>query len=555
MQDNNLISMTDGAEKDGDGVANTRQPSQAEARLIQNFSVLEQYIAEAERLLAEGHPEEAALSASAGTWVAAKKHPGMFASGRLENVLRQIGAGIPDSGSSGVRKAGTGEVHRILNVATEVFPVGGLTRMLSRWIDTDADREHSLVVTRYRQPLPQHLTDAVSRSGGSIRLLNKEPGTMLSWAAKLREMSRQYDLVILHIHNEDVVPIIAFAGAKNLPPVILLNHADHLFWLGSGICHAVLNLRDAAADITTGRRGIPSERSLMLPTLVDAPVRRMSREEARAAIGITDDSVVMISVARGAKYRPIGGKTYADRFVGLLKANPKARMFVVGSGMPEEWEAARAETGGRIIGLPERPDPWQYFEAADIYVDSYPFSSSTSLMEAAGYGLPLVTLFTAPDEARLVGINHLGLIGGVYQARTESEWEAEITRLVQDAGYRAQRAQQADESVRIAQPIEWKVWMERAYKAAMQLPPLPPHGLELTEGPDRLHLGEPDIRHEDMYGSEADADDYIRLCTGMLSLPARVRTIARLQKMGAIRSPVEAVRLLVPEWVKRRLRG
>lgn len=530
-------------------------PNTALARLKSNHAIFEQHVQEAERFLTKGRLDEAAMSAAIAAWFATKKHPGVFASERLERVLHTIGTGLPDAPRPANRPANAQGVQRVLNVATEVFPVGGLTRMISRWIDTDADREHSLVVTRYRQPLPEHLTGAVSRSGGSITLLNKMPGSIRAWAARLRQISRQYDMVILHIHCEDVVPVLAFAGTTDIPPVVLLNHADHIFWLGSGICHSVLNLREAAGDITIHRRGIAPERSLMLPTLVDAPVRKLSREAAREAIGVTDDSLVMISVARGAKYRPIGGKTYADRFIDILNANPNAKLYVVGSGMPEGWDAASAATGGRIFGLTERPDPWQYFEAADIYVDSYPFSSSTSLMEAAGYGLPLVTLFTAPDEARLVGINHLGLIGGLYQARTEEEWAEEITHLLRDEDYRKMRGAQALRSVGIAQPKEWKEWLERAYQASAELPPLP-HDLRVMPGEtDRPRFGEPDIRHEDMYGSAAETDEFVKDYVGLLPLSARLRIISALRSRGAIKGPVMTAKLLMPEWIKRRIRG
>ena len=523
------------------------------SRLEKNFATFQRFVEEAEKHLLDGRREEAAMSASVAAWYAAKKHPGVFASARLETVLNTIGKSLPDSNPVNSTN-NPGKVQRILHVTTELPPVGGLTRLVSRWIETDSDRQHSLLLTRYREELPDYLSDAVHRRGGKIHKLNRTPGSILNWAKRLREMAREYDLLVLNIHTEDIIPLIAFSGVSGLPPIAFLNHADHLFWLGPSVCSSVLSLREAAADISINRRGVPNERSLLLPTLVDIPVRKMDRAEARASLGIAEDEVVLISVARAPKYRPINDKTYADRFVEILRSNPNAKLYVVGSGMPSGWEEAQKATNGAIVGLAETPDPSRYFEAADIYVDSYPFSSSTSLMEAAGYGLPLVTLFLAPDEARLVGINHLGLIGGIHQARTEEEWEAEIVRLVQDADYRAERSQQATDAVRIAQPTDWRNWLEKAYQDTLDLPPVPPDGVTLRDGPDQLHLGEPDLRHEDMYGSEADIDDYIRDFTGMLPIGARIRTITRLNKEGAIHSPLQAVKLLAPEWLKSRLR-
>ena len=50
--------------------------------------------------------------------------------------------------------------------------------------------------------------------------------------------------------------MLAFADESGLPPVLFLNHADHLFWLGTSVADLVLNLRDAATDISIARRGV-----------------------------------------------------------------------------------------------------------------------------------------------------------------------------------------------------------------------------------------------------------------------------------------------------------
>ena len=124
----------------------------------------------------------------------------------------------------------------------------------------------------------------------------------------------------------------------------------------------------------------------------------------------------------------------------MLEKCPQAQLIVVGSGEPDDWKAAKARVGGRITGLSEVPDPKRYFEAADIYVDSYPFVSSTSMMEAAGYGLPAVTIFTLPDAARIFGINHVGLVGTSLVARSADAYDTMLERLVVDEAFAQRRA-------------------------------------------------------------------------------------------------------------------
>lgn len=528
--------------------------SASTARLKANFSRFNSEVEKSEAHLKAGRLEEAALAAALASALATQKHCGVFGSERLERVLRTISETLPDRASALPRVKAGKDLRRILHVATELTAVGGLTRMMTRWINTDASRQNSVALTRFRGVFPDQLSEAVSRSGGQVYKLNTQAGSFFDWALRLRRIARGYDLVVMHINCEDTIPVLAFGPAETLPPVLMLNHADHIFWLGPSVSHAVLNLREAAADITVNRRGVAAQRSLMLPTLIDPPTRKMSRKEARAKLGIDEDAVVLVSVARGAKYRPINGVTYASRFVGVLKANPKARLFVVGSGSPEDWKSSQDEVPGRIVGLPEQPDPSAYFEAADVYVDSYPFSSSTSLMEAAGYGLPLLTLFMAPDEARLVGINHLGLDGGVVQAHSTGQWEETLTRLIRDPAFRETQSHAATRAVAIAQPAGWREWLERAFQQALDLPPLPPLSAPMPGDIDTPRFGEPDCRHEDMYGSHTPLTEIAKDQMGVLSFPTRFRMWGQLRREGAIKGAGETIRLLMPEWLKRRLK-
>lgn len=529
------------------------QRSEEEARILANFARFDAEVQLAEAAYARGALETAAFFAATAATVATHAHCGIFASPRLEHMLNAIGRRIAPRDTG--REAGQGGIcKKVLHVGSEVAAVGGLTRMISRWMDADTERVNSLVLTQHRGQIPSHLTDAVKRSGGQLTLLNQMPGSLFDWARALRRLAAQHDAIICHIHCEDVLPLLAFADKSGLPPVLFLNHADHLFWLGPSISHLVINLRDAAAAISVSRRGVESRRNVLLPTIVDATVRQCSRRDAKIRLGLDPDSLVLLSVARRPKYRTLDGVSFADRHVALLKEHPNASLIVVGAGEPEDWLAAKAKVDGRIIGLPEQPDPYRYFEAADIYVDSYPFVSSTSMMEAGGYGLPLVTIFTLPDEADIFGINHVGLVGTSLVARTFDEYESILGRLIVDPTYRTQ----CGEAVRRAMeefhvPIGWHPRLDVIFSYAMDLPP---RDDDWAVGADieRPRLGVLDAVHEDIVGSTYSAAEIEMIYMGALPFGQRLSHWRTMRKRGDIRGVAASARLLLPEWLKRRLK-
>jgi hypothetical protein len=527
----------------------------AAARIKSNYEKFSEPVDAAERLLSAGRLDEAAMCISVAAGIAARVHCGVFTNSRLERMLHDLSAATADKAPPLTGPKSANGVRRVLHVATETSFVGGLTRMIGRWSAADATRTNSLLLTRQHGAVPTALTEAIETSGGELHRLNTTNGTALDWVRRLRIIARDYDLVVLHIHCEDVIPLIAFARPETVPPVLFLNHADHLFWLGSSVGRAVINLRDAASDITIDRRGVAPERSLLLPTIVDKVQRRRSREEARKALNLPQDGVLMVSVARTPKYKTIHGTTFADRHVELLKRHPAAYLVVVGAGAALDWKPAQDAVAGRIIPLPEHPDPSTYFEAADIYVDSYPFVSSTSLMEAAGYGLPLVSLFTAPDEARIVGINHVGLVGPTLVATTAKEYEDTLTRLITEPSFREHMADAALNGViNTHQPAAWLGWLEGLYETAANLPQSasPPAGLSAKF--DEPCFGELDCRHQDMFGSNLRIGEDLKAYIPSLPVVARIRAVGHLLKAGEIASPLEAAKLLIPEWVKRRIK-
>ncbi len=523
-------------------------PTDKNKRLTERFAEYDGYVKQAEALLAEGDPQTAAAYCAIASHVATQNHCGIFWAPRLEKVLNSIGRQLEPEAPVRPRPS---EIKRILQVCTQVSAVGGHTKMLCQWVRADKDREHTLVLTEHRGPTPGFVHEVFEASGGNkVEQLNHRPSSQIDWALRLREIAKDFDLVILHTHCEDIVPVIAFADPTKHPPVLVLNHADHLFWFGSSVCHLNINLRDAAQDLAIGRRGIAPERNILMPTLAEGIVRTRSREEAKRELGIDPDTVLMVSAARRAKYRTMGGVTYADIHADVLKRHENAMLITVGAGEHADWAPVQAELNGRLLSIAETPNPKIYFEAADIYVDSFPFVSSTSLMEAAGYGTPLVTIFTYPQEARIFGINHVALVGNVMQATSFEEYRGMLRTLIADPALREKLGGEARDAVRKEHNLPgWLRWMEAVYARALELPTLDNRAmLEATEQP---HYGEPDTRHEDIFGGAWPTMRVVMSYMGMMPARQHLAHWRRVRREGGFKSHAEAASYLVPEWLKR----
>lgn len=521
----------------------------AEAR----FREFEATLATAEKAFRRGRYDAAAAHAGLAALTAMRPHAGFFASPRLERMLLQIGRRTAEA--TDYRRPVETRIRRVLHVASEILPVGGLTNNLTHWLGADSSRTHSLAMIHHRHEIPEAITIPIRKSGGEIYRINKTRGHQIAWAQRLRRIAQTYDAVVLHVYGQDPVPVIAFAEPARRPPVLLLNHADHLFWLGASIADVVINMREAAADLSIARRGIEQRRNVVVPTVIAPPVRTRSREDARRALGIPLDGIVMFSAARGMKYRTVDGVPYTAPFVPLLEKHPKAQLIVLGAGEQPDWKSDIDAVDGRIQSFAEQPNARVFHEAADIYVDSYPFVSSTSMMEAAGLGVPLVSRFYGPREARIFAINHPGIDKPTLHAASDQQFVDHLDRLISDPAFREAKGREAREAVLYYHtPPGWLAFIERAYRAAEELPPVDSAAMFAPDARETLSHGEPDRSLYEIFGFSGD-DKWVlmRDYLGVLPLMARVHAWAKLRRHGALRGNKDAFRLLLPNWLVRRL--
>jgi glycosyltransferase involved in cell wall biosynthesis len=284
---------------------------------------------------------------------------------------------------------------RWLHVLTEAYATLGHTNLCRRWIQYDRDAVHDIILLNQKGAVPANLAQAVEQSGGKCVVLDSQT-PLLQRAADLRAYAwENSDVVLLHTHPEEVLATIAF-GIEGGPPIILLNHADHGFWVGCAVSDLVVDIRPSGNAWTTQIRGVP--RTVMLPIPLarendsagDASIERDTRYELRKSFGVPDDAVLFLTVGSPAKYRPMAGLDFVATALQIIRRSGDAYLIAVGPRDEGSWRVARQESGDRIRAVGHQPDSTRFCRASDVYLEGFPAGSLTAFLEAGQTGLACV---------------------------------------------------------------------------------------------------------------------------------------------------------------------
>ena len=422
--------MTDGSE-DQSAVSADNE------RLDRNREQFERLLDRACRYAERGRHDLAAAWAEIAADQAYCNHPGFFADERLEQLLARIGLAMTTPVLSW-RAGGSDWPRSVLHIPTEVYPTGGHTRLVWRWIEADRGRRHCVVLTRHRPPgpLPPPLLAATQATGGWVRALDWRRALPLERAGQLRTLAAEFDLVVLHAHHFDPVPAIAFA--KGGPPIVLLNHAGHSFWIGREIADVVACLRPSSRDVAVTRRGIVPQRCPALPIPVNVPDAVVSRSKARELLDLPGDAVILFTVAEAYKYRQFEpGCSLVDLVTTLALVDKRIEVRAIGPDDWGTWRKAREQTGGRVQAIGQHPEIGLYERAADIYLDPFPLTSPTAFLEAGIYGLPIVSFCPHRDRAAVMCADDFTLNDELIRTDSATSFATEVGRLIEDGAARA----------------------------------------------------------------------------------------------------------------------
>ena len=339
-----------------------------------------------------GQFEESLRWSSVGGWFASRKGWfGELCSQRLELNLLQAARTL----TTPMRGQRRQSRPRWLHVFTEAYGTLGHTNLCRRWIQYDEQAIHDVALVDQRGIAPANLVEAVGKAGGTCLILDPL-SPYLERAQKLRNYAwENADVVVLHIHPEDVIATTAF-GVAGGPAVLFVNHADHAFWVGCAVADLVLDIRTSGHVWTKEARGVVRATILPLPLIQgqDEPdgkaIDPQQKRQIRRDLGISEDGIMFLTVGSAAKYDPIGGHDFIQTAVKILQECKDAHLIAVGPSDQGRWKEARLATGGRLRAIGRQPDSTLFCKVADVYLEGFPAGSLTALLEAGESGLPFV---------------------------------------------------------------------------------------------------------------------------------------------------------------------
>lgn len=323
-------------------------------------------------------------------------HAGFYVAPQLEALLHDIGETLPKTTNPVPWRLPRRSGRHWLHVLTIAFEVGGHTPLAGNFIArlSNADDVHSvLLIDQGLFAIPEALQKAVATAGGEIISLPKGL-TLLERAAALKALANEWaETVVLYTHPNDPTPSVAFSDDGG-PPVVLYNHADHVFWLGSTIADLVIDLRPSGQEVTLHRRG--ARRSEILPIPLRQKTRVAgSKDACKRALGIPATTRLLLSIGTSYKFEPYGEFDFPRLLATTLKEVENVKLLVIGPSPDEErWQEAFNLSAGKVQAIGVQKDLVPYYQAADLYLESFPVGSLIASLDAVLYGVPL---FRAPQ--------------------------------------------------------------------------------------------------------------------------------------------------------------
>lgn len=404
----------------------------------------------AERSLTRGDLEHCLRYAHLAAVVYSRQNRILFSS-QIESFTRAVALQLSDEqGATGGRQQKSLHARpTYLHVLSEALPAGGLTAMAVRWMRNDSvDAIHHVAILN-NATVPSAVVDAAVAAGGAIH----QPTGLDSFVAQalwLRRLAHDIaDRIVLHIDVSDVICGAAF-NLPGGPPIVLVNHTAHTFWTGVSYADGIANCRGSDLEgVWAALYRSAAGRCSVVPIPLPEATKHGSSSSALLpkTLDFPEGAVVLVTVGARFKYSPTPSIDFVSLYESMLSELENAYMVVVGFAPDRRWEEAIARSGGKLtlLGTLTPEQVAAVYDVADVYIEGFPFGTTTALLEAALRAVPVVL---APASCPPpYGTDGVAIDGLVSRASSVDDYRKVVAELVRDPHLRRRRGKQVQEAV------------------------------------------------------------------------------------------------------------
>lgn len=289
--------------------------------------------------------------------------------------------------------------NSFLHVMTQAYNAGGHTRVVERWITQSpvTDKQSIVLLKQGDVPYPTENLQKITEEHNGELILFDEGETDIERFLHLRRLGLEYEYIVLHTHMDDPTALMAFGTNKFTRPVILFNHADHMFWLGLSIADIIADIRTTTSISKTCRRA-NNLFMLGIPADSNSPNEIVSCDtyELKNNLHIPINSKVIVTSGSAHKYMEFNGVSLSKLLVKIVNSIENIYCIVIGPDKSEkQWRNAYEVSNGKVdaIGSIGYANGYlDHINCADVVVDSWPMGGGTALIDAISLNKPILSL-------------------------------------------------------------------------------------------------------------------------------------------------------------------